>query len=195
MDTRSQRRSGHATLCPVILWANIVQRILKQPGTSVDTYVNFVWCRATNTAGYIKQDDFRDALRNSCDSLGGTSVFGYSGKDIGSKSLRSGAAMALVLSNNTPIFKIMLLGRWKSDAFLVYIRPQVLEFTNSMSVDMLQLLDYRHIDSVQDSVGIDPNDPLLPQNPNALRLSTNNYVSFNGSKFAHPVFPKLHLTH
>ena len=28
--------------------------------------------------------------------------------------------------------KIMILGRWKSKAFMVYIQPQVLEWTNSM---------------------------------------------------------------
>ncbi len=36
-----------------------------------------------------------------------------------------------------PVAKIMILGRWSSDAFLDYIRPQVLEWTNQMSVDMI----------------------------------------------------------
>jgi hypothetical protein len=34
--------------------------------------------------------------------------------------------------------RIMLLGRWLSKAFLAYIRPQVLEWTNNMSLDMTQ---------------------------------------------------------
>lgn len=43
--------------------------------------------------------------------------------------------MALFLANH-PIEKIKILGRWRSDAFLSYIRPQVLEWTNLMAKDM-----------------------------------------------------------
>ena len=39
---------------------------------------------------------------------------------------------------NHSVHKIMILGRWSSDAFLVYIRPQVLEWTTNMSSDMIQ---------------------------------------------------------
>ena len=45
--------------------------------------------------------------------------------------------MSLFLANHS-VAKIMILGRWSSDAFLVYLRPQVLEWTNNMSSDMLQ---------------------------------------------------------
>jgi hypothetical protein len=44
--------------------------------------------------------------------------------------------MALFLKNHSTA-KIMILGRWSSDAFLVYIRPQVLEWANNMSRDMI----------------------------------------------------------
>jgi hypothetical protein len=44
--------------------------------------------------------------------------------------------MSLFLANHS-VAKIMILGRWSSDAFLVYLRPQVLEWTNNMSADML----------------------------------------------------------
>jgi hypothetical protein len=33
----------------------------------------------------------------------------------------------------------MILGQWASDGFLVYIRSQVLEWTNTMSKDMSKL--------------------------------------------------------
>jgi hypothetical protein len=39
----------------------------------------------------------------------------------------------------------MILGRWSSDAFLVYIRSQVLEWTTSMSKSMIKNLDYTHV--------------------------------------------------
>ena len=45
--------------------------------------------------------------------------------------------MGLFLMNH-PVSKIMILGRWSSDDFLDYIHPQVLEWTNQLSTDMIQ---------------------------------------------------------
>jgi hypothetical protein len=80
-------------------------------------------------------------LRSFCSSHGGHHHFGFAAHAIGNKSLRSGAPMALFLANH-PTAKIMLLGRWLSDAFLAYIRPQVLEWTNNMSLDMIHLKSF-----------------------------------------------------
>jgi hypothetical protein len=44
--------------------------------------------------------------------------------------------MSLFLMDHS-VARIMILGRWSSDAFLVYIRPQILEWTNNMSKDMI----------------------------------------------------------
>ena len=45
--------------------------------------------------------------------------------------------MALALSRRQyPETKIMILGRWKSNAFMSYIRPQVLELTSNLAEDM-----------------------------------------------------------
>ena len=49
--------------------------------------------------------------------------------------------MGLFLMNHN-VTKIMLLGRWSSDAFLNYIRPQVLEWTNQLSADMIHNNSY-----------------------------------------------------
>lgn len=46
--------------------------------------------------------------------------------------------MGLFLMNH-PVMDIMMMGRWVSDAFLVYIRPQVLEWTDNMSTDMIKI--------------------------------------------------------
>jgi hypothetical protein len=51
--------------------------------------------------------------------------------DIGSKSICLGAAMSLFLMDHF-VACIMILGRWSSDTFLVYIRPQVLDWTNNI---------------------------------------------------------------
>ena len=49
--------------------------------------------------------------------------------------------MALFVTNHS-IEKIKILGRWKSDAFMNYIRPQVLEWTNNMSEDMVRIWNF-----------------------------------------------------
>ncbi len=84
----------------------------------------------------IGNDCVRKLLRHTCSVFGGHKTFGSHPIKIGNKSLRSGAATSLFLMDPSPA-KIMILGRWSLDAFLVYIRPQVLEWTNNMSRDMI----------------------------------------------------------
>ena len=103
----------------------------------------------------ITSDELRWSLRSACTKGGGASTFGYSASEIGTRSIRSGAAMGLFLMNH-PVAKIMILGRWSSDAFLDYIRPQVLEWTNQLSSDMI------HNDSffdATDSTKVSSSDP------------------------------------
>jgi hypothetical protein len=89
---------------------------------------------------FVNSTFTRTLLRYTCHIHGGKPIFGFTPKEIRNQSLRSGAAMALFLKNHLTA-KIMILGRWSSDAFLVYIRPQVLEWTNNMSKDMIHF-DY-----------------------------------------------------
>jgi hypothetical protein len=63
---------------------------------------------------------------------------------VGLHSLRSSAAMAMYL-NKVPVYTIMLLGRWSSDAFLRYIRKQVQEFSNDVSSRMIRQGTYHHV--------------------------------------------------
>jgi hypothetical protein len=52
--------------------------------------------------------------------------------------------MALFLQNISSN-RIMILGRWDSETFLVYIRPQVLEWTNNMSKSMIAIDSFTDI--------------------------------------------------
>ena len=74
----------------------------------------------------------RSLLRPTCRLFGGKEAFGFNPEDIGSKSIRPGAAMAIFLSNRAAA-RIMCLGRWKPAAFLAHIRPQALEWAESFS--------------------------------------------------------------
>jgi hypothetical protein len=49
--------------------------------------------------------------------------------------------MAMYLAG-VPVFTIMLLGRWSSDAFLRYIRKQVKEFSTGISQKMIHHEDF-----------------------------------------------------
>ena len=83
----------------------------------------------------------RELLRKACRLGGGQRIFGFSPKQIGNKSIRSGSAMSLFLMGHSAE-KIMLLGRWKSMCFVQYIRPQVVEWVNLFSVDMISIENF-----------------------------------------------------
>jgi hypothetical protein len=76
-------------------------------------------------------------FRATCGNFGGKATFGFDPYEIGNKSLHSGATMSLFLQNESSD-RIMILGCWVSRTFLVYIRPQVLKWTNNMSRTMIQ---------------------------------------------------------
>ena len=74
----------------------------------------------------------------------GEEKLGFSQHDIGMASIRSGGAMAMFLSGVNEIV-IKRVGRWKSDAFLEYIREQVDSFTLGVSQKMLQFENFHHL--------------------------------------------------
>jgi len=140
-DIRTQRRTNHPFLCPIRRWSSAVKRVLS---TVHDANKDTPICATPDFSGkqiYITSSFTLNLLRSSCKRFGGKPKFGFAPDEIGNKSIRSGAAMALFLNNHSTA-KIMILGRWSSDAFLVYIRPQVLEWTNNMSSDMINFDDF-----------------------------------------------------
>jgi hypothetical protein len=74
------------------------------------------------------------------------SCYGLSHNDIGLHSLRSSSAMAMYISG-VPICTIMLIGRWRSNAFMRYIQPQVSHFSNNVSRSMVTYQTYYHFPS------------------------------------------------
>jgi len=99
-------------------------------------------------------------------------------EDIGNKSMTSGAAMALFLNkHSTP--RIVLLGRRLSDAFLVYIHPQVVEWTNNMSSIMININDFINIGLCDRA---DPSNSRLQQTikfKNGLSYAHNEHIILN----------------
>jgi hypothetical protein len=131
-DVRTQRSTGDYVLCPVRRLARAVIRCRRS--NLLVSAKNTPVCLFNGSQ--ITSSFTRKLLRKTCDVFGGKEKFGFDPKDIGNHSIRSGAAMALFLMDHHPT-KIMILGRWKSEVFMDYIRPQVLEWTNLMSRDIV----------------------------------------------------------
>ncbi len=180
MDARTQRRSGHRFLCPVLRWGSAVRRIIATiPNYTEQT--NLCSVLLDGEVLDISNSFVRKLLRHTCELYGGHTTFGFHPHEIGNRSIRSGAAMSLFLMDHSPA-KIMILGRWSSDAFLVYIRPQVLEWTHNMSCDML------YLDSFLDAANTDlvaSDDP---------RTRKRLQQSFNG-RDSIVTMPKFHIHH
>jgi hypothetical protein len=178
---RTQKRTDDPVLCPVRRAASLSERIRCLVvgflgSTTINTYTH------QSSQGLVSlqlaSGFLRSQLRHTCSTLGGKKVFGFDKMDIGTKSTRSGAAMGLFLANHSTE-RIMLMGRWKSQAFLAHIRPQVIEWTNNMSGDMIC-----H-DSYTDASGFDMADPNIARVPPRRFNGSNNSL----------ITPSFHLDH
>lgn len=144
-ETVTHLSTDHPLLSPPKLWATIVRRIRSYHGSNDDTPVSAVW--RNNRIEHISSKEMIQALQAAVDSIGEDNL-GIKKEDIGTHSIRSGAAMAMYLGD-CPVFSIMMIGRWSSDAFLRYIRKQVEQFSHNISKRMIQNQFFRHIPDVQ----------------------------------------------
>ena len=181
MITVSQPRSGKA-LCPVTIWAKIVKRILSYKGCSENTPVNVV--SIDNKNHYIKAAETFKHISHTVDNMEG---LGFTGKDVGNHSIRSSLAMALYLAKR-PISTIMLLGRWCSDAFLLYIRRQVQEFSSGVSTDMVSQQSFFTIPDLEEH-DLDPRTRNSQSFANTISLNGPNAVT------SHAQRPAMHVWH
>ena len=182
MISVTQPRSGKQ-ICPVIIWAKIILRVLPYEGASEETFVNAVMIG--KKMSFIKRDDMLTHIRHTVDNMSG---LGFTGKDVGTHSIRSSLAMALYLSRR-PVSTIMLLGRWSSDAFLLYIRRQVQEFSTGVSEDMVANEKFFTIPDLDESDRLDPRN----RNPQSFA----NTISLNGPNDAtvYARRPAMHVWH
>jgi hypothetical protein len=91
-----------------------------------------------------------NALRDAVGAIGEVKL-GIKKEDVGTHSIRLGAAMAMDLGE-CPVFMIMLIVRWSSDAFLRYTRKQVMEFSQNVAKRMLSCQNFRHIPDIHTRV-------------------------------------------
>ena len=132
-ETITQYRSDDPELCPVLFWATTIRRLMSYPNYDPrwPVYRFFDGKKFSN----LSSTEFLNDIRAVVDSIGPT-VLGFTSKDVGTHSNRSGGAMMMYLAK-TPPYTIMMIGRWSSNAFLRYIEKQVLEFSKGVSTKML----------------------------------------------------------
>ena len=132
-DTVTQMATYDELLNPVRSWAAIVRRIWSYPGANWDTPVSAVW--RDDRIEHITSQEVVAALRMAVIAIGEEKL-GFKADEIGTHSIRSGAAMQMVLGE-CPVYMIMMIGRWSRDAFLLYIRKQVKHFSHNVLNRML----------------------------------------------------------
>ena len=179
-------------LCPVTAWATIVSRILTYPGTSLHSPVNTLLVGKQMTL--LSDKDVIKHVRATVAAIGKENL-GFEPSEVGVHSIRSSFAMFLYI-RQIRTDRIMLQGRWKSDAFLIYLRKQVAESSKGLSNMMIHMdNDYFNVPSISSApnsheIVTNPNDPRTT-NPFSYASSLNN--NGPGSHRAQTTRPTFHL--
>lgn len=140
-ETVTLYRTKDDVMCPVKAWGKTVQRIMSYDNSSPDTPIS-TYISGTTKIDFTDKDVIR-ALRYAVSKIG-KETLGFEAHEVGTHSLRSGGAMAMCLANVEP-YRIKLIGRWKSDSFMKYIRKQIEEFTQDISDRMIENESFRHV--------------------------------------------------
>ena len=151
MERRSQRRSGDPLLCPIKAWASVIQRHREDfpgPSGSKLTVCSYK-VQGSRSRLEVTSDKVTKLLRMTCTTPEAEKKYGFTQGDIGTRSIRSGAAMSLAVQGGHTDEKIRILGRWKSKAFLTYIRPQVLEWSGGMAEEMIKTSSFTDLGEQQ----------------------------------------------
>ncbi len=104
----------------------------------------------------------------------GKDILGFAPTDLGLHLARSGAAMAMYLAG-VPVYTIMLLGCWSSDAFLRYIRKQVKEFSKGISKKMLKNDKFFTIPTISNI------NTIVKKNTSTTSSRNHNGICFNNT--------------
>ena len=140
-ETVTQDSNDDPILCPVKSWAKVITRISNYKNTTSNTPINVIL--QNNKLYQISSKDNIDFLRRTVKSMN-INDLGFGPNEIGTHSIRSGGAMSMKLANISDS-TIRLIGRWKSDSFLKYIRVQIKQFSSNLSRRMLENEHFTHI--------------------------------------------------
>jgi hypothetical protein len=178
--TITQYKSNNK-LDPVTSWAKIVARVMSYKKTTLRSQVNTFFHPQKKCLVCITSAQTRAFLKWTVAQMGAKSL-GIQINRVGTHSVRTSCAMLLYMAK-VRTAAIMLLGRWKSDAFLLYLRRQVKEFTQGLSEAMASQPLMFHTDATATEPILSPafsqatHDDPMTRHPNSLASSTTR---FNG---------------
>jgi hypothetical protein len=155
MEKRSQRRSGVPILCPIEAWASVVGRHLTDYSGETGEKIPVSFYKVNGSNAEVTASQVTKLLRRICDGETGRTKYSFNSDEIGTRSIRSGAAMSLAVQGGHTDEKIRILGRWKSLAFLTYIRPQVLEWSGGMASDMAKTISFTDVSELNSHMQTD----------------------------------------
>jgi hypothetical protein len=197
-ESRTQQRNSDHTLCPVRSWVTTVRRIVRYPNAGPNTTVNTFLEPNHSTPRYLTQNDVNTLLRYTINKHT-PEYFGYHHGFVGTHSIRSGAAMALYLATGHP-HRIMLLGIWSSDAFLLYLRPEVMSSSARLSQNMLLNDDFRQAQTQAQDQTSHSNDRIHPavslQRGDSRSIISAPRSGYGGAENASRItMPRFHMFH
>ena len=181
-ETVSQDNNGDSDLNPVTLYANTIRRLRSYPGYK-DTW-SICTYHDGKTFTKINSREVLVVLRSTVDTIGAKTL-GFTSDEIGTHSVRASLAMMMYLARE-PVYTIMLVGRWSSDAFLAYIEKQVKEFTRGVSSRMLQLDSFFNVPLAR----IAQKDPTRNQGKNHHRQANLNIFGRQAGSLRHKLRPR-----
>ena len=154
METVTLFRTNDNTMCPVQQAAALVQRLQHDKRITKDTTVD-TFISTSGQVSRVMSANVRRALHEAYLAVGEEKL-GFKPNKIGPHSLCSGAAMAMHLAE-IPVYTIMIIGRWSSDAFLCYIRKQAAHFSQNIAKGMLHTHSFIQVPNNKQISSLDPN--------------------------------------
>jgi hypothetical protein len=128
-------RQGQADICPVRALADLTTRVRGYDCLSrTNPKINAVRTQDSDEPQYISSKAILRQLRMAT-TLAGEKRLGLQASSIGTHSIRSGAAMAMHLAG-VPSETIQMVGRWRSQTFMRYLRIQVPDSTLGVAARM-----------------------------------------------------------
>jgi hypothetical protein len=135
METISASRTGKV-LCPCKTTISLVKRIRSYKETNERTQINAYF--HNGELRFIKNSEILNKLKIVVKTMGKEDL-GLNPNDVGTHSLRASYALILALMG-APDSKIMILGRWKSDAFMKYIKRQIIKMRDNTAFKAIRAL-------------------------------------------------------
>lgn len=173
----TQCKTGDPRWCPVRAAAAVIRRMRRLVEIGLikeEEYLStpvYVYETSKGEKGLVDSTNALKILKQLIE-LTDYEGLGINPKEVGLHSMRSSAAMAMHM-NRIPVYTIMLIGRWSSDAFLRYIRRQVEEFGSDVAKKMIQ-------ESLYHDVRL--RDDLDPCNHNSNSFVANMGMGRNGTE-------------